>query len=752
MADNAEKLVSMALDRFGQLTVSEEKLFRTSANGEIADYCVGSNEDHPANVDQWGRERTLKAECIRWLCITPNVRPLLTADGLRVRGAKIEGAFQIKDATIDFRLAFSNCVFTDAISLENTDLPALEFALTHVISIYASGLRAAESVHFWNGFKAAGKVSLDAAKISGDLRCDNALFLYNKELAGGIPFNVDEREAFRAAGLEVKGFVSFSGSEVRGGVCLYQASIGGNLFCEGSRFLNKDRNALLATGAKIGGAVYLDRKFFALGQVNLEFADIGGSLNCEGGFFLHRPKIPDRAAQMTALNLECSNIKGSVYLTKWFVAVGLVNFHSANIRAHLDCRKGHFVNLGGCALLGNHARIANGVLLRDGLYAEGEVKLFAATIGGNLECSGGHFVNSPGNALDAERAEVSGHMLLNGLFRADGAVRLYATTVRGDLHCDGGQFVNPPGNALEMERANVNGHIILSDGFRAEGMVSLLRATIGGNLQCLGGAFSCPEIKASEFPPADPAFRCALQLEAANIGGSIMLRPLLKGDNTGKPFVADGTVYLLNTRVGGNVECQGCAFLKENGNALVLVAAQISGDLVLGPRFHANGSLDLSRLRVGGDCRMLDFVEAEKITSLDVRFANVTTIEHVPDSWPKTGRLLLDGLVYKNVFIGPPFRGNWKNCLEWLRLQPKEPRALQPYEQLANVLKASGYESDATEVLIAKQDDLRRYGDLNWGAKAWKHVLRFVIGYGYKPHRAFFFDDIFRGARRRSVS
>jgi hypothetical protein len=41
-------------------------------------------------------------------------------------------------------------------------------------------------------------------------------------------------------------------------------------------------------------------------------------------------------------------------------------------------------------------------------------------------------------------------------------------------------------------------------------------------------------------------------------------------------------------------------------------------------------------------------------------------------------------------------------------------------------------------VLIAKQDDLCRYGDLRWGARAWKHVLRFAIGYGYKPHFAFF--------------
>ena len=90
-------------------------------------------------------------------------------------------------------------------------------------------------------------------------------------------------------------------------------------------------------------------------------------------------------------------------------------------------------------------------------------------------------------------------------------------------------------------------------------MVRLLRVTIGSNLECSGGEFYCPEGKNFENPPSG-LVRYALEAESANIGGSVLLRPGLKGENTGKPFIADGTVYLLNTRVGGNVECQGCAF------------------------------------------------------------------------------------------------------------------------------------------------------------------------------------------------
>jgi len=83
--------------------------------------------------------------------------------------------------------------------------------------------------------------------------------------------------------------------------------------------------------------------------------------------------------------------------------------------------------------------------------------------------------------------------------------------------------------------------------------------------------------------------------------------------------------------------------------------------------------------------------------------------------------------------------------LGWLHLQPQKPFLSQPYEQLAKVLKSSGHESEATKVLITKQDDLRRHGDLGWWAKVWNRVLGVSIGHGYKPHRAFFLMIYFVG-------
>jgi hypothetical protein len=144
--------------------------------------------------------------------------------------------------------------------------------------------------------------------------------------------------------------------------------------------------------------------------------------------------------------------------------------------------------------------------------------------------------------------------------------------------------------------------------------------------------------------------------------------------------------------------------------------------------------------RVGRTLSMSDIVQAANITKLDLRFAVVNTLDHSDDSWPERERLWINGLIY-NAF-GEVSRG--KLNAQWLQLQPRrinvQPTetvfSLQPYEQLAGILKTSGYEAEATEVLIAKQDDLRHFGELNWWAKRWNWFLGVTLKHGYKPHRA----------------
>ena len=96
MADNAEQLVSMAREAFVDLTPAEAFFLRLNAQDVVPNYCIGpeANND-PAIADQWGPKRTIRADCIRWLYVTEEARPLIIGNKLCAMGAKIKGALRL---------------------------------------------------------------------------------------------------------------------------------------------------------------------------------------------------------------------------------------------------------------------------------------------------------------------------------------------------------------------------------------------------------------------------------------------------------------------------------------------------------------------------------------------------------------------------------------------------------------------------------------------------------------------------------
>jgi hypothetical protein len=93
---------------------------------------------------------------------------------------------------------------------------------------------------------------------------------------------------------------------------------------------------------------------------------------------------------------------------------------------------------------------------------------------------------------------------------------------------------------------------------------------------------------------------------------------------------------------------------------------------------------------------------------------------------------VIDGFSYTE-FAGGPADADPR--LRWLERQPPGYRP-QPYRQLAKVLRDSGREAGATDVLIAKEEVLRREGGLGRLERAWNLMLDVTIGYGYRPLRA----------------
>ena len=139
-------------------------------------------------------------------------------------------------------------------------------------------------------------------------------------------------------------------------------------------------------------------------------------------------------------------------------------------------------------------------------------------------------------------------------------------------------------------------------------------------------------------------------------------------------------------------------------------------------------SLDLEGAQITGTLYFRHLVE-KPAGWLDLRSARVGELADDVESWPNPGELILDGFIYDHLARSGPHTA--KERLDWIGRQPATDFSLQPYEQLAKVLRGMGLEHDARRVAIAKQRVLRKLR--RWWGKPWSLFLDVSIGYGYRP-------------------
>ena len=659
MVNNSEKLITVAAQKFGQLTDADTKLFCAVARHEVANF-------------------------------------------------KAMGEVNLVGASIGGQLA---CIRGQFSNQEGT-------------AINANTAKIAADVFLRHGFKAVGMVSLVRASIGGQLDCSGGQFSNQEGTAINANTAKIAADVFLSDGFKVVGMVS-----------LVRASIGGQLACIRGQFRNKGKIVINADAATIATDVYLRNGFKAVGMVNLRGAFIGGQLACIGGQFSNEDQI--------VINANTATIAADVLLSDGFKALGEVNLVGTSIGGKLDCSKGQFSNQEGTAINANTAKIAADVFLRKGCETVGEVNLVRASIGGQLDCSGGQFSNlsnQEGTAINANTAKIAADVFLRKGFEAVGEVNLVGVSIGGQLNCSEGQFRNQEGTAINVDAAKIAADVFLCNGFKAMGEVNLRGASIGGRLVCFGGEFSNEK-------------KTAIAANTAKITASVVLS---------YGFKAVGMVDLLRASIGGNIRCTGGQFLNETRSALDAEGVKIGGSVFLGggfrdSQFQAEGKIIF--LNASIDDRLeLEFIESNNSASiiLDLRFAKVNTFSfkdrQAEESWIKQikeGQLCLNGFVYSTINItNSAIKDN--TLKKWLRLQIKEKSDsqsengffLQPYEQLAAILKANGHQKAATKVLIAKENDRRRYGGLtNWG-KVWNRILGVTIAHGYRPQNALIYSAL----------
>jgi hypothetical protein len=280
---------------------------------------------------------------------------------------------------------------------------------------------------------------------------------------------------------------------------------------------------------------------------------------------------------------------------------------------------------------------------------------------------------------------------------------------------------------------HIKGDVFLKHGFRADGEVRLTGAQIGGNLDCERGEFINPPKK------SDRASGIALNAGGISVRGTVLLR---------RGFHSEGEVMLLDSQISGSLDCAGGKFinpvskdpvlkdLESNGKALSLNRASIAGNVYLTKYstkyltqyFRAEGNVRMLGAHVGG---VLDFHEGnfeETILWLDA--ASAASVRDDERSWPKPGKLSLNGFVYGLI---EPRDADVR--LKWLSLQQDTPFFPQPYLQLAKILGDAGDDEGRTRVLVAMRDREWRGGGL--GASLVHSIFRGTVGYGYRPSWAF---------------
>src|SRR5258707_61177 len=398
-------LTQLVTNRFGKLSLAEERLIDAAANGETAD-CTGLSGD----------DKNIRGDLLSWLCTNPQATAQLTYHGVGVVGAVIEKEFNLEWAKIEFPIRAWNCVFRDAFNLNNSHMSFLSLAGSSVKELDANTAHFEGSVHLRNGFKAEGGVDLVTARIDGNLEC-----------GGGRFFGTGENLALNANSVEVKGIVLLNnGFKAEGGVDLTSAAIEGNFECNGGQFIGNDKAvALSGNGAEVKHNVFLRDGFKAEGGVNLQGAKIHGTLECGCGQFIGKDKVPAFDARAVGIdgNLDCSGtqfvgsdkmlalngndaeVKGYVFLKNGFKAVGGVDLGGARIDGDLDCGGGQFISNGETsALNANGAKIEGVAIFNEGFAAEGKVDIVAAQANGGLVWAD---VSSPGKAtLDLRLTKV----------------------------------------------------------------------------------------------------------------------------------------------------------------------------------------------------------------------------------------------------------------------------------------------------------------------------------------------------------
>jgi len=326
-------------------------------------------------------------------------------------------------------------------------------------------------------------------------------------------------------------------------------------------------------------------------------------------------------------------------------------------------------------------------------------------------------------SFHADGLNVGGALHFSNGTQITGRASLVGSKIGVELSCRRGVFHL----GLDAQNVTINGNLLLDEKFITYKPVSFRNARIGGNLVCKGGKFLDPNT--------------AISANRAKIDGNVDLENM----------EALGTIALTGSEIGGDFQPQNAQL--SGSPALQLRNTKIGGTLHWRGIGYVNGEVDLS----GATCNTLNtgntsWMRKDEAYSKRKPKAEQETQEGDQPKKADQRFVKLDNFRYQG-FTNLPEIVDSDYWIEWLKQQPSEhlrkkfkPR---PWEQLAGVLDSMGYEVEARDIRIEKQNLHTRFmkthepfhlnytSIIHWMQIFFRQFLWGpLVSYGYRPGNA----------------
>lgn len=338
------------------LSEAEKLILKNAPTGEWADMQSGDEEfDKPENADKWAESRTVRAKFLEWLLRDKKGRDFIHDKGIIIVGMRIDGELDLYSLTLPFPLAIQHSHFANKVDLRFARIKLIDFSNSHLKDFKADGL-VTDLAAFFNSSRSEGEFCLVGANIGGDLVCNGARFINGKG------------EAFNGDGITTKGDVSLKGIRSLGELRLVGANIGSDLNCSYAKLKNENDKSFVGDRMTTKGTVFLER-IESRGDFSLIGSYIGNNIVCTGAIFNNENGDVFSGDRITT--------KGDVFLNQ--------------------------------------------------IESKGGFRLISAHIGGDLYCAGASFENKEKTSLMLTQAQIDGRLCLDRVKKIDGTINMENT-------------------------------------------------------------------------------------------------------------------------------------------------------------------------------------------------------------------------------------------------------------------------------------------------------------------------------------